>query len=349
MSRSEVSLTTTGEYLRLALPLMTKYRIPVTPQNYAVWYEYVAGGNASLTKDIDERIQRAVEITPDDVARLYRSYIDAADPNRYEEIQDNLKKLVLAVVDSIKKANGEAKAYEGSLRECADQISEDMTAVELQTVVERLSESTSVVTASSATLQQSLDESRREIDTLRQELETVKVQATTDALTGLANRKAFDERMEQIADQGGDMTTSVMIADIDKFKSINDTYGHLFGDRVLKAVAQALKQVIKGKDLAARFGGEEFVILLPETGLNGAIAVAENVRNAIQSGRIFNPKTGTELQRVTVSIGVTQLLPNEDVELGLARADEALYRAKESGRNRVEAATVEPPSNVVSL
>ena len=128
----------------------------------------------------------------------------------------------------------------------------------------------------------------------------------------------------------------LLIGDIDKFKSVNDNYGHIFGDKIIKVVATAFANLTKGKDLAARFGGEEFIILLPDTDLMGAAAVGESIRKAIENGRVYNPKTGEEIDRVTISIGVTELIHGEPLEDTIARADAALYRAKESGRNRVE-------------
>ena len=101
-------------------------------------------------------------------------------------------------------------------------------------------------------------------------------------------------------------------------------------------VATAFANLTKGKDLAARFGGEEFIVLLPQTPLEGAATVAESIRKSIAKGRIYNPKTGEEINRVTISIGVTALIHGEAIEDTIARADEALYRAKESGRNRIE-------------
>ena len=155
-------------------------------------------------------------------------------------------------------------------------------------------------------------------------------------MTALANRTGLKESMDTMRseDENKSVTHSLLIADIDKFKNINDTYGHIFGDKIIKVVAKALQKLTKGKDIAARFGGEEFVVVLPDTDINGGVAVSESIRQNIENGRIFNPKTKEEIQRVTISIGVTTF----DINVVIERADAALYRAKAGGRNRVETA-----------
>jgi diguanylate cyclase len=281
------------------------------------------------------------------MARLYREFVDPRDPTRLEDAQRAFRALAEKVMSSLDRANGEVSRYEASLQSCSDQLAGDVDAGQLRSLVTALAASTAQVNSGSGELQRNLVESRREAEALREELAKVRTEAMTDALTGLANRKAFDARLAELETSGQRMAGDhcIMIADIDRFKSINDTYGHLFGDRVLRSVGQVLHQLIKGKDLAARFGGEEFIVLLPDTQLEGAMAVAENVRKAIQNGRVINQKTGQEVRKVTVSIGVTQLTRQEPIEDALARADAALYRAKEGGRNRVEIAPL-PPSAV---
>jgi diguanylate cyclase len=127
----------------------------------------------------------------------------------------------------------------------------------------------------------------------------------------------------------------VLMIDIDHFKKINDTYGHLVGDKVIRFVADTLKKQVKGKDTVARFGGEEYVILLPETTLSGALSVAENIRSAIEKTRIKRLETDEAISQVMVSIGVARYLPGESTDQLLDRADAALYTSKSKGRNRI--------------
>ncbi|HPU54388.1 MAG TPA: GGDEF domain-containing protein, partial [Burkholderiaceae bacterium] len=132
--------------------------------------------------------------------------------------------------------------------------------------------------------------------------------------------------------------SSLLMVDIDHFKKVNDTCGHLFGDRVLQGVARAIAATVKGRDIAARFGGEEFSVLLPGTDSVGAVCVAEQIREAVSGIRIRRAQSEQTIASVTVSVGVAQRTPGEAFDAWFDRADKALYKAKNNGRNRVERA-----------
>ena len=160
----------------------------------------------------------------------------------------------------------------------------------------------------------------------------------TDALTGIANRRCFNARISQewpsaIRDK---IPLALLMLDIDDFKNINDRYGHLFGDLVLQNIAKILEQCTKRpKDLAARWGGEEFVVLLPNTKIEGAVFVAERIRKAAKKQK--HRLAETECTDITVSIGINCLIPRFDLPIYefIAIADKAMYRAKTLGKNRV--------------
>ena len=163
--------------------------------------------------------------------------------------------------------------------------------------------------------------------------------AVTDGLTGLHNRRYLDSHLatlfERAASRGRSL--SLMITDIDRFKPINDTYGHAAGDEVLRDFARRLRKNVRGIDLACRFGGEEFVVVMPDTEPHVAEKVAERIRHEIES-QPFAIGGGTQSLQVTVSIGVASMIPGKDsVDTLVKRADAALYEAKNNGRNRVVA------------
>ncbi len=158
--------------------------------------------------------------------------------------------------------------------------------------------------------------------------------ATTDALTELHNRYwmqvMFERKIKRARSSGGTMCLAVL--DLDRFKQFNDEHGHQLGDVLLQKVAEGLRDLFRSTDLIVRFGGDEFAVLLPETSLDTAKQVGERVREGILK-RVAN--LTAKKQEVTVSIGLTELYANDNLESLLARADKALYRAKSQGRNRV--------------
>ena len=174
------------------------------------------------------------------------------------------------------------------------------------------------------------------IKDLEKSKEELKFLASTDPLTKLYNRRFFSEYSERILNlaKRDKRDLSIIMLDIDRFKKINDTFGHKVGDDSIAALASALKKFTRKSDLLCRFGGEEFLVLLPETDINGAVAMAEKIRKEIEKLRI-DIKNGTKIN-FTVSIGVAQMCgKNDSIEALIYRSDKALYKAKESGRNRV--------------
>jgi diguanylate cyclase (GGDEF)-like protein len=168
---------------------------------------------------------------------------------------------------------------------------------------------------------------------LQQANETIERLARTDALTGLANRRTLLEVLPQEVARADRLSTSlsVMIGDLDHFKSINDQFGHLAGDHVLASAAAVIASQSRSYDLAVRYGGEEFLLLLPGTAKEEAFAIAERIRNGIAAVKV----PGCERQ-VTISLGVATWTAGESPDQFIGQADAALYRAKNAGRNRVE-------------
>lgn len=170
---------------------------------------------------------------------------------------------------------------------------------------------------------------------LRVALQKVEIDAATDALTGQWNRRALDDvlKRQQAHFAASGRPFSILMLDIDFFKHINDEYGHMVGDDVLRAFAQALRSFLRGADVCARFGGEEFVVVLPDTSLTAALEIGERIRHGIAQA----PLLGKPKVQATVSIGVAAMTPGQSIKDLFAAADAAVYLAKNEGRNQVRA------------
>ncbi len=176
-----------------------------------------------------------------------------------------------------------------------------------------------------------------------QELQATQQQLTQivnkDSLTNLYNRRYFNDISQTLLNlaQRNKDGLSLLMIDIDKFKVVNDTYGHLIGDIVLKELSSLLLIITRSSDVAIRFGGEEFLILLPHTHLNGAIKIAKKIRDKIRHTEIHIKNKIDKIIKVTVSIGVTECFCNDDKKIDtlVHRADKAMYEAKHNGRDKI--------------
>lgn len=241
-----------------------------------------------------------------------------------EEIREELD-----VFSRRAKASGSLEELKGSV---AGHLSNVSRAVSLYR--EREAEREAVLTRQLKTMQEKLAAVEAHSEQMSEQLQQERSRAITDLLTGLPNRQAWEERLELEYNRwlryGHPL--SVVVLDIDHFKRVNDSYGHKAGDRVLQLVAGALRERFRNTDFIARYGGEEFVVLLPDTSLQNAALVLNDVREHIAK-LPFHFRA--EPVSVTFSAGVTQFADDEHLEEAFERADQALYKAKDAGRNQV--------------
>jgi diguanylate cyclase len=327
-----------AELLRMVLPLMSKHAAGLHPLSYAVWYEYCAGTNPQLKAAVDQRLQSGVSLTDDDIARLFDEHVVMRDIDTSVRMRMELSQIIDGVSDATERTGTDVSKF-GENVDAARQVLEtkpDPAAA--SGVVDSLIGDTRRVKISTDGLRQYLRKSAHEVVRLREELEVAQGQAHTDPLTGLLNRRGFDHEVRKILAKGL-QRCSVVAIDIDHFKRINDTYGHLLGDRVIATVAQVIRSCLDGRGQAARIGGEEFAMVLTATSAAGALELAERIRAAVEKGRIKRADRDEIVGGVTISIGIATHMEKEELEQLLERADKALYRSKQDGRNRITVST----------
>lgn len=337
MMKYQETVKQSAEYLRLALPLMSRQAAALHPVSYAVWYEYVAGINKPLKTAIDEQTRNGMVLDEAATAELFRKYIAELDEQTAQRVTSRFQEVLADISQSAAHAGDHAHRFGNALAEWSEGREATESDPGAESGIDKLLFGTREMQGAISALQNRLDDSRNEIDKLRQEVDRAREDALADGLTGLVNRRGFDLALAAClsAAESGGRGPSLLITDIDHFKRVNDTYGHLFGDKVIRAVAQILKANVKGQDTAARYGGEEFVVLLPETSLDGAWVVAEKIRSTIEGSRVRRSDNNQEIAQITVSLGVASYSAGESASDFIARVDSALYASKNQGRNRV--------------
>ncbi len=324
---------------------LRKNEIPAYPRNYELWYTYAAGFNHALNKTVNDIIRARGKITLPEVDKVYDQFIAPTRiGERIDEVGGRLSQEINGVAGLIETQRASTSVYSTSLGEAKAALAGATENGTLETIVQGLIEATHETESVNRKLEDQLNESRRQIAELQESLEAIRYESLVDDLTTLANRKHFDQTLERMitdANASGN-TFSLLFTDIDHFKKFNDTFGHQTGDQVLRLVALAVKQNIKGQDVACRYGGEEFAVLLPRTGLEKSSVVAEHIREAVFSKELVKRSTGENLGRITISIGVSEWKRGDTAQSMIERADMCLYAAKHGGRNQVRWSVDEP-------
>ncbi|MFM1990837.1 MAG: hypothetical protein RJA99_3794 [Pseudomonadota bacterium] len=325
-----------ADLLRRTLPLMSRHAAGYAPDSYALWYEYVRGGNPALRAEIDALVTACERLSHEITFELHQKHVADRNEESVRKAGAGLLELMNAMRSSVEAASSDATEFDAQLAAFGEGISAASSAEDMRHHVHTMRGDVGRMNRSLATLNSRLEASHQEVSRLQNELKRAREEAQLDPLSGIMNRRGFDSelfRLCRTASEQGSAFSLVMV-DIDFFKKINDTYGHPFGDQVIRAVGQALSQLTQRKDIAARYGGEEFALLLPETPLAGAREVADRVRAAIARGAIR--RGGSDpVGNITISAGVAQYVAGEDPHSLVARADRALYASKQGGRNRV--------------
>jgi diguanylate cyclase len=351
--RYELSIERSAELLRQALPLMSRQAAALHPVSYAVWFEYVAGANAPLRKAVDEHLAREGSLDEFATHALFKRHVADVDPETAQRVVDEMQRLLGGIGDAAGQTGAHAARFSESLARLAgalelgdtsrgigDPSREIAQARTLSSVVADVIADTGTMRSQLGGLAQRLAESRREIERLRDEVRRAREDALRDALTGLANRRAFDQALAAclaarpaVAAAPTPATTPwLLVSDIDDFQGINEAYGRGFGDQVLKVVAESLESLAPRGATLARLGGDAFALLLPELDAGAAQALAERVRRHVGSARIRRAGQPRD-ERVTVSVGLAAHQSGEAAQALFERADRALLAAKQGSND----------------
>ena len=322
---------------RSALDDMQRRNIWPTPLNYELWLHFVAHPEGALAMEIERILSESATITEDVGEELAAAFLPKAKLN--EQIRDagvQLNRELATVAQAIKQAQASNEQYGETLAIAGRDLDADVAPLTLKELVQNLSTATKQVQEETRSLEARLDASAVEVARLREHLEQVSRDATTDALTKLNNRKAFDDEMARACSEATELELPLALAiiDIDHFKGFNDNWGHQTGDQVLRYVASVIAKLAPFPRFAARFGGEEFAMIFPQEHAKDVLETLEEIRIEVSSRTLKRRSTNEDLGAITVSAGIADYLPGEDMHALVERADQALYASKHAGRNR---------------
>ena len=322
---------------RAWLEMQQRGILPI-PGNFELWYTHVSGSNPNLSARLSALVQAGVVPTPGQLEALRTNCLASeSDIDAIADGSEQLDKAAQTLVEQGAGSRDALRAYGETLSNVAVRLDQDQTVVGLMQVVTVLTAETARAAERNRVLEHQLAASVARIGKLRQDLLEAKQDATTDGLTGLCNRKAFDLRLRRAIGRAkvDQEAFCLLLLDIDYFKRFNDTYGHCTGDLVLRLVGRVVADNVKGRDTAARYGGEEFAVILAGADLRAGSVVGGQMRSVLDGKRLVTKGQQQHHGSVTISAGVAQFWPGDTTVSLIERADAALYAAKHAGRNRI--------------
>jgi len=325
------------QFFRLAVAKMRALSIPLTAQNYTVWYEYFNNSEPALNQEIEALLKAEQSFTSELNFELYSRFFEAKSSTQLNKMRLAISNLIRHLSLQMASLVEDMDNYDSALATCESQLHPTADVDTLSKLIATLIEETHKARSASQSTATLVKELNSEIESMRSVMAELNEENLVDALTGIGNRRAFDRALADslTKSQRDQRQFCLLMIDIDHFKRFNDSYGHLAGDSVLRYVARRIKKGTKGQDFVCRYGGEEFSIILPNTDYHGGLVVAQAIADKVSKRILSAGKDSRPMGRVTLSVGVAISRLGDDAEILIGRADDCLYRAKAGGRNRV--------------
>lgn len=331
------------EILRLLITKMAEHPAAFTPLSYTVWYEHVTGINPALSEEMEKLLGNRAKLDDATIDRLYLKYISEFEQDVEQALREHIFQLLNKIFEFTSETDSQAQQFSDSLHAYSHTLKQKLDPSKLAVLIDRMVVDANKMLLHMQNMQSELAACKLKGEELDQELRSARGEAMTDPLTGVLNRRGFEHGAQKILEEHSDASKSVclLIVDIDRFKQINDNFGHLFGDKVIRAVAETLKSRVRGQDSVARLGGDEFAVLLADTDMPGACSVAEHIRQTIEECKIFPHGKKKPIGGVTISIGVALYSSDAGLVGLLDQADKALFVSKKQGRNMASVYAIE--------
>jgi diguanylate cyclase len=312
--------------------------IAPTPPNYELWATYRTGAFPDLNREMEARIAAGEELTPALCEDLYeRFFMPTRSYEQLVQTGESIAHELVGALAHLREANTNAGAFASRLENAASDMEATPEPSHIKQLVRNLVAETREVAARNRALETQMEASSKQMEALQVSVRQATLEAVTDGLTGLANRRHFDRLLSRQVLDAGDRARPLclIMCDIDHFKRINDSWGHPVGDQVIRYVASAVRAAAPKPACGARYGGEEFALLLPRTDIDDARTIAQELLKRVRARTLSRKSSGELIGHITISAGVAVLKPGESAEALVRRADAALYEAKRAGRDRV--------------
>ena len=342
MLRYLESKPASAEIFSMVIQKMAEWGCAFTPVHYTVVYEYVSGINPPLIEAVNGLLKKSSSLVGEDLEKVFVKYVvpDYVLPlNEYrgslsrqlQSILQNISSSTTLTAQEAERVKNGMESYSHSLQE------ESLDEKTFRTLVDAVLKDTLSIRESSSSLNAELVKNQKKIDHLQDELRVAREEAMIDPLTGILNRRGLSAKINDLLREGKFFGTScaLLMVDIDHFKKINDSYGHIIGDKAIVAVSKVLRGSVGENVAVGRVGGEEFAVFSPKTSPEEGVALGERLRQNIMKIEITNPSTRQKISTMTVSIGIDSAPFSGEWEGMFERADKALYASKYSGRNKV--------------
>lgn len=323
--------------LKQAVPLMIKNHVAATPANYALWYTYVDNSIPQLNEEMDAILQNYELFPPTSCEQLYNNHIASKAETSVSDLRNNIELLANEICSSMSDTMTDTSAFEAAIDKSLNDLGrvehEELSIEEVMVMIRQFVSESHDIRHSTRFLNNQLQSASHEISRLKTQLAEVQRDALFDSLSGLYNRRAFNDDLSALMHAQQPM--SIVLLDIDHFKSFNDEFGHLFGDNIIRSLGKRLQSSCREGITAYRFGGEEFALILPNKSLRSARQFADAMRRSIEKLTVRDRRSNNLVGNITASFGVAQRDDIDTAQTLLDRTDRMLYDAKNLGRNRV--------------
>ncbi len=317
--------------------MFEEQNINPSPLNYYVWYQYLKGDIPQFRQEMDAILNDPFGYTDRVGRRLYDEYLSDEDTVK-TDFDRAFRRLIDVMVRKMNAWSLKLESHTEALDRASSELAKpNLDATQVKNITDTVLNAANTMKENSAAFQREMEESSEEVRILKQELIKARSEAMQDELTEIGNRKMFNTTIEELLldAQSAPESLCLILTDIDHFKKFNDTYGHLVGDSILRYFANMMKKITGENGTVCRYGGEEFAILLADSSLEKAVKIAEEIRVSLQKAQLKRKDEDKPISTITASFGIAVYNGKENSEELISRADKALYKAKNDGRNRV--------------